>query len=155
MSFISREHYKKFYIIFFLILLQNCQLKEPKNSHGINFLENREKSLILGKTNQNDVIKLIGRPHSDSLSDKFTWIYFERTITRGKLIKLGQNVLKTNNILELKFDKYGVLTDKKIYNKNDMNKVAYSNKETDNNVSQQSFVTKFLSSVRQKMYGRR
>ena len=155
MSFISREHYKKFYIIFFLILLQNCQLKEPKKSHGINFLENREKSLILGKTNQNDVIKLIGRPHSDSLSDKFTWIYFERTITRGKLIKLGQNVLKTNNILELKFDKYGVLTDKKIYNKNDMNKVAYSNKETDNNVSQQSFVTKFLSSVRQKMYGRR
>ena len=155
MSFISREHYKKFYIIFFLILLQNCQLKEPKKSHGINFLENREKSLILGKTNQNDVIKLIGRPHSDSLSDKFTWIYFERTITRGKLIKLGQNVLKTNNILELKFDKYGVLTDKKIYNKDDMNKVAYSNKETDNNVGQQSFVTKFLSSVRQKMYGRR
>ena len=155
MSFISREHYKKFYIIFFLILLQNCQLKEPKKSHGINFLENREKSLILGKTNQNDVIKLIGRPHSDSLSDKFTWIYFERTMTKGKLIKLGQNVLKTNNILELKFDKYGVLTDKKIYNKDDMNKVAYSNKETDNNVSQQSFVTKFLSSVRQKMYGRR
>ena len=155
MSFISREHYKKFYIIFFLILLQNCQLKEPKKSHGINFLENREKSLILGKTNQNDVIKLIGRPHSDSLSDKFTWIYFERTMTRGKLIKLGQNVLKTNNILELKFDKYGVLTDKKIYNKDDMNKVAYSKKETDNNVSQQSFVTKFLSSVRQKMYGRK
>ena len=76
-------------------------------------------------------------------------------MTKGKLIKLGQNVLKTNNILELKFDKYGVLTDKKIYNKDDMNKVAYSNKETDNNVSQQSFVTKFLSSVRQKMYGRK
>jgi hypothetical protein len=36
-----------------------------------------------------------------------------------------------------------------------MNKVAYSKKETDNNVSQQSFVTKFLSSVRQKMYGRK
>ena len=155
MLLVGKKHYKKFYIIFFLILLQNCQLKEPKKSHGINFLENREKSLILGKTNQNDVIKLIGRPHSDSLSDKFTWIYFERTMTRGKLIKLGQNVLKTNNILELKFDKYGVLTDKKIYNKDDMNKVAYSKKETDNNVSQQSFVTKFLSSVRQKMYGRK
>ena len=155
MSFIYRKHYKIFYIILFSLFLNNCQLKEPNKLHGINFLENREKVLIVGKTNKNDVIKLIGNPHSTSIIEKDTWIYFERRITKGKLIKFGQNVLKENNILELKFDKYGILNNKKIYNKNNMNKVKYSNKETENNVSQQSFVGKFLSSMKQKMHGKR
>ena len=141
--------------MFFSIFLNNCQLNDPNKPHGINFLENREKTLVIGKTNQNDVIKLIGKPHTKSIKDNNTWIYFERTITRGKLVKLGQNVLKTNNILELKFNKYGVLNNKKIYDKESMNKIAYSNKETENNISQKSFVGKFLSSVRQKMYGKR
>ena len=155
MALVSREHYKKLYIIFFLFLLNNCQLKEPNKSHGINFLENREKTLTIGKTNQNDVIKLIGNPHSKSITNDNIWIYFERTISRGKLIKFGQNVLKENNILELQFNKYGVLTNKKIYDKKSMNKLSYSNKKTENNINQKSFVGKFLSSVRQKMYTRR
>ena len=155
MTLVKRKHYKKLYITFFLILLNNCQLKEPNKPHGINFLENREKTLTIGKTNQNDVIKLIGNPHSKSIKNENTWIYFERTITKGKLVKLGQNVLKENNVLELKFDKYGVLKNKKIINKSDMNKVIYSKNETENEISQKSFVGKFLSSVRQKMYGKK
>jgi outer membrane protein assembly factor BamE (lipoprotein component of BamABCDE complex) len=155
MSLVKRKHYKKLYIIFFLFLLNNCQLKEPHKQHGINFLENREKSLIVQKTNQNDVIKLIGHPHSTSIKNQNNWIYFERTITRGKMIKLGQNVLKTNNVLELKFDKYGILQSKKLYNKEQMNKVTYSKKVTENDISTKSFVSKFFSSVRQKMYGKR
>ena len=111
-------------------------------------------ALIVGKTNKNDVLKLVGRPHSTSIINENVWIYFERTITRGKLIKLGQNVLKSNNVLELKFDKYGVLKNKNIYRKKEMNKVAYSKKETENDITRPSFVSKFLSSVRQKMYGK-
>jgi outer membrane protein assembly factor BamE (lipoprotein component of BamABCDE complex) len=155
MTFVNRKHFQKLYIIIFLVLLNNCQLKEPNKPHGINFLENREKTLVVGKTNQNDVIRLIGNPHSTSIKDKDTWIYFERTITRGKMIKLGQNVLKENNLLELKFNKYGVLMGKKFYNKEDMNKITYSVKETENNITQPSFIGKFLSSMRQKMYGKR
>jgi outer membrane protein assembly factor BamE (lipoprotein component of BamABCDE complex) len=155
MTFVYRKHYKKLYIIFFLFLLNNCQLNETNKAHGVNFLENREKTLTVGKTNQNDIIKLIGRPHSTSLSSDNIWIYFERTISRGKLARLGQNVLKENNVLELKFDKYGILTSKKFYNKENMNKVSYSKKETDNKVTQKSFVQKFLSSVKQKMYGKK
>jgi len=68
---------------------------------------------------------------------------------------LGRNVLQKNNILELSFDKYGVLTGKKIYNKDDMKKIKYSKSETKNDISKQSFVGKFLSSIRQKMYGKR
>ena len=110
---------------------------------------------MVGKTNKNDVIKLIGNPHTNSIKGDDIWIYFERSITRGKMIKLGQNVLKKNNVLELKFNKYGVLKKKKIYNKNDMKKIKYSKKITENNVTQPSFVGKFLSSVKQKMYGQR
>ena len=128
MAFVYRKHIKNLYIIFFLILLNNCQLRDPNKAHGINFLENREKTLVIGETNQNDVIKLIGNPHSKSIKDENNWIYFERTITRGKLIKLGQNVLKENNILELKFDKYGILVEKKIHNKDDMNKIDIQTK---------------------------
>ena len=152
MSFIQRKHYEIFYIILFSFFLNNCQLKEPNKAHGINFLENREKILIIGKTNKNDVIKLIGNPHSTSITNKDTWIFFERKHAKGKLIKFGQTVLKTNNVLELEFDKYGILINKKIYTKDNMRKVKYSSKETENNISQQSFVGKFLSSIKQKMY---
>jgi len=155
MSFVNSKHIKIFYIILFPFILSNCQLKEPKKSHGINFLENREKVLIIGKTNKNDVIKLIGHPHTISIKDENTWIFFERTITRGKLIKLGQNVLKSNNLLELKFNKYGVLKNKKILSKEDMREVKYSKVTTENDVAQKSFVGKFLSSIRQKMYGKK
>ena len=97
--------------------------------------------MTVGKSNQNDVIKLIGIPHSKSLKNDNNWIYFERTITRGKLIKLGQNVLKENNVLELKFDKY------------DKKKIAFSKDKTSNEITQKSFVEKFLNSVKEKMYG--
>jgi len=155
MIFVNRIHKRFIYIILFSIFLNNCQLKSPDKEHGINFLENREKILLLKKTNKNDVIKLIGNPHSTSINNENTWIYFERSISKGKLIKLGQNVLKENNILELKFDKFGVLQNKKIYKKEDMRKVKYSKKITENNVSQPSFVGKFFQSVKQKMSGKR
>ena len=151
MRFVYRKHKELFYIIFFAFFLNNCQLKEANKTHGINFLENREKVLVVGTTNKNDVIKIIGNPHVKSITEDDTWIYIERVITRGSLVKLGQNVLKKNNVLELKFDKFGVLVDKKIYSKDSMNLVKYSKKQTVNDISQPSFVGKFLSSVRQKM----
>ena len=69
--------------------------------------------------------------------------------------KLGRNILEKNNILELQFDNYGILTAKKLYTKKDMNKIAYSKNETENSVGETSFITSFLSSLRQKMYGKR
>ena len=120
--------------------------------------EGRENIMVLyrnAKSNQNDVIKIIGKPHTVSLKDENTWIYFERAIGKGKILKLGQNVLRSNNILELKFNKYGILSAKQLFKKEDMNRVKYSTKITKNEVSQRGFVDKFLSSIRQKMYGKK
>ena len=127
-------------------------MQEPKKFHGINYIKNRENVLIVNKSNKNDVVKLIGNPHSKSINNDNKWFYFERTITRGKMHKLGQNVLKKNNILEIEFDKYGILISKKIYTKKNMNSVKTSQRETLNTVAQKSFLSSFLSSVKQKMY---
>ena len=155
MIFINRKHNIFLYIIICSFFLNNCQLNSPKKPHGINFLDNREKILVVGKTNKNDIIKLIGNPHSKSIADENTWLYFERTITRGKLIKLGRNVLTENNILQVKFNKFGILEEKKIFNKEDMNKLKYTKKVTNNDITQKSFVGKLFGSIRQKMYGKR
>lgn len=132
-----------------------CQLQEPTMNHGIVFLENRSNELIIKKHNKNDIIKIMGQPHSKSFENTDNWLYIERILTKGKYHKLGKHVVKSNNVLELTFDKYGVLYAKKLYNKNDINKVNFSNKITKNELSKKSFIEDFLSSVKSKMYGKK
>ena len=152
MFFAFKNHFSRFYLIIFIILT-GCQLQEPTKNHGIVFLENRSNKLILNKSNKNDVVKIIGQPHAKSINDDNTWIYLERTLSKGKYHKLGQHVLLKNNTLLLEFDKFGILKSKKIYDINDRNKVAFSEKQTKNELSKKSFVEDFLSSVKAKMYG--
>ncbi len=134
-----------------MFTLSECQLKKRNKVHGINFLENRSKVLNINSSNQNDVINLLGKPHSKSLSNEDKWHYFERIKESGDIYKLGKKELVSNNVLELEFDKYGILVKKEFFNKDKMNKVKYSENETVNTTSKKSFVDSFLSSIRQKM----
>ncbi len=136
-------------------ILNNCQFQEPSRNHGILFLENRSNKLVVKVSNKNDVLKVIGQPHSKSQNEEDQWIYIERIFTKGEYHKLGQNVLKENNVLLLSFDKYGVLIDKQFLDIDDNKKVAFSEKTTENKLSQKSFVQNFLSSIRAKMYGKK
>ena len=140
--------------IFLLFILVNCKLQEPIKPHGIIFLDNRAKKLITNKSNKNDVIKVLGSPQIVEDKNKLTWIYIERILTKGKYHKLGRHVLKENNILVLKFDKYGILTNKILYDKEKIKKMDFSKKETEHSLTNKSFVQKFLQSVKQKMYGK-
>ena len=140
-------------ILIIIFLLVGCQLKEPSKNHGILFLKNRSNTLKIDTSNKNDVIKTIGYPHSVSISNDDEWIYIERVLTKGEYLKLGQNILKTNNILILNFDKYGVLKKKTFLDKNSKEKLVFSEDITENELSQKSFVQKFLQSLRTKMYG--
>ena len=83
------------------------------------------------------------------------WIYIERTRTRGKLLKLGRNYLKKNNVLVLEFNKYGILTRKEFFQKDDMNKINFAKNETENEIRKENFIYSFLSSIRQKMQTKR
>ena len=144
--------YHKYKIFLFFILI-GCQLQEPIKNHGILYLENRSDKLTLKESNKNDVIKVLGQPHSVSINDENLWLYLERSLSKGKYHKLGRHILKENNVLVLNFDKYGVLKSKDFYNKNNIKKVSFSKKETRNELSKRSFVENFLSSIKQKMYG--
>ena len=61
--------------------------------------------------------------------------------------------MKSNNVLVLSFDKYGVLITKDFYDKNDIKKMEFSKKVTENKLTKKSFVENFLSSIKEKMYG--
>ena len=150
---ITFKHYNYLFIILFSIILFSCQLKEPSKNHGILFLKNRSDKLLINKTNKNDAIRIIGYPHSKSITSEDQWFYFERVLTKGEFLKLGKNVLKENNILILKFDKYGLLKEKRFLNKNNNEDIKFSEKITQNEITQKSFVEKFLNSIKNKMYG--
>ena len=152
MFFYFENHINKILISVFFILL-GCQLQEPVKNHGILFLENRSNKLVLKETNKNDTLKIFGQPHTKSMNNEDQWIYIERTLSKGKFHKLGQNVVMTNNVLVLTFNNYGVLTKKDFYNKEDIKKIAFSEEKTENQLSKRSFVESFLSSVKEKMYG--
>jgi len=148
---------KKLLIVFFTlsILISSCARSNVIKTHGISYLEKREKLITINQSNKNDTIKIFGQPATTGLTDNNLWIYIERTKTRGKLLKLGRNYLKTNNVLVLEFDKYGVLKKKDFYDKNDMNKMTFSKAITENEVRKENFIYSFLSSIRQKMQSKR
>jgi len=152
MLFLFKYH-KKLLLIKLFIILVGCQLQEPSKIHGILYLENRIKQLKVNKNNTNDVIQLIGQPHTKSIDDDKTWIYIERILTRGSYHKLGKNVLKTNNVAVLKFDKFGILKNKTLYDREKINKIKFNTNKTENEITKKSFVEKFLSSIKTKMYG--
>ena len=154
MFFYFKYHFIKVLLLLFFILI-SCQLQEPAKNHGILFLENRSDQLTVKKTNKNDVLKTIGQPHSRSIDNEHIWIYVERTLSKGKYHRLGQHTLKTNNVLVLTFDKYGVQKEKKFYDKQDIAKINFSKNKTENKLAKKSFVENFLQSVRQKMYSGR
>ena len=117
MLFIKSKHFILILTISLSFFLTHCQKNKVIKSHGIFYLENRDKLLEINSTNVNDVIKILGQPHTKSVQDKNTWLYIERTRTKGKMIKLGRNVLLNNNVLIVKFNNFGVLEEKILYNK--------------------------------------
>ena len=143
---------KNIYLLgFFLLFIFGCQQKEVIKTHGVAYLKNREKLIIVNESNKNDTVSIFGQPSTKGMVDDNLWIYIERTITRGKLLKFGRNYLKKNNVLVLEFDKYGILKKKEFYDKGNMNKIRFAKDITENELRKENFIYSFLSSVRQKM----
>ena len=144
-----------FFLFIGLFLLASCQVREVTKTHGISYLEKREKLIFVNKSNKNDTIKIFGQPSTKGMTDDNLWIYIERTKTRGKLLQLGKNITYKNNILILEFDRYGVLKKKEIFDKNKMKKIKFDKDATEYEGRKTNFIYSFLSSVRQKMIRRK
>ena len=140
-----------FFLLASLIFFTGCQQHKIIKTHGIAYLDKREKLIVVNKSNKNDAIKILGHPATKGMTDDNLWIYIERTKTRGKLLKLGRSYLKKNNVLILEFDKYGVLSKKELYDKENMKKINFAKAITENDIRKENFIYSFLSSIRQKM----
>ncbi len=134
-----------------LVFLTECQRTELSKTHGIAYLDKREKLIIVNKSNKNDAIKVLGQPATKGMTNDNLWIYIERTITRGKTLKLGGSELTKNNVLVLEFDKYGVLNNKTFYDKKNIKDIKFAKAITVNDIKRENFVYSFLASIRQKM----
>ena len=123
-----------------LLFLFGCKQNQLIKTHGVAYLEKREKLITVSQTNKNDTVSIFGQPSTKGIVDDNLWIYIERTRTRGKLLKLGRNYIKKNNVLILEFNEYGILKKKEFYNKDNMNKVTFAKNVTANAIRKENFI---------------
>jgi outer membrane protein assembly factor BamE (lipoprotein component of BamABCDE complex) len=142
----------KFFLIFIsTILLTNCTFKKVDKHHGVPFLEEKQKLLVVNKTNKNEIRKILGSPSTTSRFDNDVWIYIERKLTQSELKNLGRMKLIKNDVLVLEIDDRGVLNNKSFYNKDDMENVKMVEATTEDGFGKKTFIYDFMSSMRQKI----
>ena len=141
----------KLYIFFLFLILSNCSFKPVVKQHGVPFLEKKQASLIINKSNRNDIRVILGNPSTTSKFDNDVWIYIERKQTQSRLRNLGRMKIYENNVLVLEIDNYGLLKKKEFYNKDQMNNLKITKYTTGDNFRKNSFIYEFMSSVRQKI----
>ena len=62
---------KKYIIYLFagIILFSSCQRNQVIRTHGLSYLETREKLIIVNKTNKNDAVKFLGVPATKGMTN--------------------------------------------------------------------------------------
>ena len=142
----------KFYIIFIFIFIISCSGNKVSNYHGTKLLEVKYKEIKINVTNKNDLLKIIGPPSTVSDFDENKWFYFERLKTNQSLIKLGNQVIKKNNILVVELNNKGILKNKYLFDLNNMNDVKYLKNVTSKEFKQdKSIVSGLFISFREKI----
>ena len=142
---------KILYIIFLSLIVTSCSPKKVIKHHGVPFLEKKQASLVINKTNKNDIIRSLGNPSTKSKFDNDVWIYIERKQTQSKLINLGKMKIYKNDVLVLEIDDYGILKKKEFYNKDNMKKLQITEITTKRGLRKNTFIYDFMSSMRQKV----
>ena len=142
---------KILYIIFLSLIVSNCSFKKVVKHHGVPFLEKKQLSLIVNKTNKNDIMEILGNPSTKSKFDNDIWIYIERKQTQSELKNLGRMKIYKNDVLVLEIDDYGILKKKEFYNKDDMENIKIVEATTQAGFKKNSFIYEFMSSMRQKI----
>lgn len=138
-------------LLIIFVFVSNCKFDKIVNSHGVHYLDKKQKELIVQFSNKNDIIQLLGPPATKSKFNNDLWIYIERKKTRTTLLKFGKKKIFANNVLLLEIDNKGLLAKKDFFDINDMKKINFSDSKTENTESKKSFVYDFLSSMRQRM----
>ena len=133
------------------IIFTSCNVKKNIDHHGIHLLQKKNELLKIGESNRNDVLKILGPPLLQSTFDNDLLIYIERKITTKSILKLGDRKIIVNNVLVIELDQRGLLVNKDFYDLNSMNEIKIVKNITEVDYQKTSFVTDFLSSMRQKL----
>lgn len=141
----------KILILFLFLFTLNCSTNKVSKNHGFKSLETKFEKIVINQTNKNDIIDLIGPPSTKSDFNKNKWFYIERRKTNQSLFKLGQKKIEKNNILMVEFNNRGILTNKKIFDMDDMNEIKYVKSLTHKEFKQNNFLYNIFTSFREKM----
>ena len=143
-------HYKFIYLFIFLLLV-NCNVKKASITHGASSLELKSKNIIINKSNKNDIKFLLGPPSIKSTFDENLWIYIESKKTNQSIFKLGKPKISKNNVLVLSISDLGLISKKEFYDINNLNKLKFSKKTTQNIYEKDRFLYNVLTSFREKI----
>ena len=142
---------KTLIFLFIYIIITNCNIKKNIEHHGVHLLEKKNELLLIGQSNKNDIITILGPPSVQSSFDNDVLFFIERKITTKSLIKLGDRKIIVNNVLVVELDDRGLLVDKNFYDLNEMNNIEIIKETTEVDYQKSSFISDFLSSMRQKV----
>ncbi len=141
----------KYLYIIILFFVINCSGNKVSNHHGSKLLYSKYDKIQINVTNKNDLIKIIGPPSSISTFNKNKWFYIERVKTNLSIFKLGKQKIKTNNILILEINQYGILENKSIINIDEMNNVKFVKTTTTKDFEDKNLLYDVFSSLREKI----
>ena len=106
---------------------------------------------MLLTTNTNDIISEFGLPSTKSTFDNDLWIYIETTTKKNTILNFGKDKIIKNNVLLLEINNRGLLEEKRFLSLIDMQNIKFIEQETETQLSKNTFVYNFLTSLRQKI----
>ena len=143
-------HSKIIYLFIFLFIA-NCNIKTSSNIHGISSLKSKSTNIIINESNKNDVKYFLGPPSVKSNFDENLWIYIETKKINQSIFKLGKQKVERNNVLVVYLNELGIVSKKEFYDINNLNKLNFSKKTTENIYKKDTYLYNLLSSLREKI----
>ena len=142
---------KKLFIFLLILFVSNCSTKKLENNHGLVNLDKKKDEIIIGKTNKNDILNLLGPASTVSAFDDDIWIYIESKKINQSIFKLGSQKLDKNNTLILEFNERSLVKNIKFIDINKMNDIKITDKTTEKAYSNNSKLYSILTSLREKI----
>ena len=142
----------KIFLLFIFFITVNCSGNKVTNYHGAKLLEEKFNEIQINISNKNDLINIIGPPSTVSDFNPNKWFYIERLKTNQSLFKLGNQVIKKNNILIVELNEKGILKNKNLLNLDNMNDIKYLKNVTAKDFKKkEKILSGVLSSFREKI----
>jgi len=139
---------KKTILIILIFLTFSCKLTPVNKISGIQNIEEKIKKIDIGKSNKNDIIKILGYSIVSEPNNENIWYYMEMQETRNFF---GKKKITKELVLVLEFDNRSILYKKEIYDSNNKNQIFFDEDKTVSRTIDKNFVKDFLSSTRKRL----